>query len=106
MALAGSACCSSLTATPRIGLTRRDAVPKHTPLSAHACARACACVAPAEPLRARREPLTACGDATQVLEYLRTNNVYCLISPSHASIWAQDNDAGDNASFSRAGFAR
>ena len=57
MALAGSACCSSLTATPRIGLTRRDAVPKHTPLSAHACARACACVAPAEPLRARREPV-------------------------------------------------
>ena len=41
MALAGSACCSSSTATPRIGLTRRDAVPKHTPLSARACARAC-----------------------------------------------------------------
>lgn len=42
----------------------------------------------------------------EVLEYLRVNNVYCLISPPHASIWAQDNDAGVNASFSRAGFAR
>ena len=41
MALAGSACCSSSTSTPRIGLTRRDAVPMHTPLSARACARAC-----------------------------------------------------------------
>lgn len=41
MALAGSACCSSSTATPRIRLTRRDAVQKHTPLSARACARAC-----------------------------------------------------------------
>ena len=69
-------------------------------------ARVPAYIAPAEPLRARREPLTACGDATQVLEYLRANNVYCLISPSHASIWAQDNDAGVNASFSRAGSAR
>ena len=36
--------------------------------------------------------------ATQALEYLRANNVYCLISPSHASIWAQANDAGVNAS--------
>ena len=44
-------------------------------------------------------PLTACGAATQALEYLRVNNVYCLISPSHASIWAQANDAGVNASF-------
>ena len=56
--------------------------------------------------RALESQARACGDATQVLEYLRVNNVYCLISPSHASIWAQDNDAGVNASFSRAGFAR
>jgi len=57
-------------------------------------------------LLSQARALDCLRDAAQVLEYLRVNNVYCLISPSHASIWAQDNDAGVNASFSRAGLAR
>ena len=35
----------------------------------------------------------------RALRHLQDHNVFCIVLPSHTTIWSQPNDAGANASF-------